>query len=104
MDGRTDLNKYYNGASKLINALVLPHGGFTKRPGTIFKAISATRANLTPFEFSVGDALVLEWSNLLLRFYKDQAIVNDNVGTETIPTGNIIAQWLLNEVDGTNVA
>ena len=97
MDGRTDLSGYYNAASKLINALVLPHGGFVKRPGTIFKAISATRANLTPFEFSVGDALILEWSNLLLRFYKDQSIVNDNVGTETIPTGNIIAHWLLND-------
>lgn len=103
MDGRTDLSKYYNGASRLINALVLPHGGFTKRPGTIYKATSATRANLTAFEFSVGDALILEWTNLLLRFFKDQAIVNDNAGTETIPTGNIVAHWLLNETEGTNI-
>ena len=103
MDGRTDLNKYYNGASKLINALVLPHGGFTKRPGTIYKATSATRANLTPFEFSVGDALALEWSNLLLRFFKDQDIVNDNVGTEDlsgVDGGALVAHWLLNETEG----
>lgn len=106
MDGRTDLSKYYNAASKLINALVLPHGGFTKRPGTIYKATSATRANLIPFEFSVGDALILEWSNLLLRFYKDQDIVNDNVGTEDlsgVDGGALVAHWLLNETESVTV-
>ncbi|GAH02046.1 unnamed protein product, partial [marine sediment metagenome] len=72
MDGRTDINKYYNGCSKLINATVLPHGGFTKRPGTEYIATAANKCKLFPFEFSVDDALVLEFSNLLLRFYKDQ--------------------------------
>ncbi len=71
MDGRTDLNKYYNGASKMINALVLPHGGFTKRPGTKWIGKAPNKANLLPFEFSVDDALILEFSNILLRFYKD---------------------------------
>ncbi len=104
LSAREDINKYHNGCSKLINALVLPHGGFTKRPGTIYKATSASRANLTPFEFSVGDALILEWSNVLLRFYKDQAIVNKGVGTEDISAlDNIIAHWLLNDEIGTNV-
>ena len=104
MDGRTDLNKYYNGASKLINGLVLPHGGFTKRPGTIFKAISPSRANLTAFEFSVGDALVLEWNNLLLRFYKDKAQVFRPWGTEDLAAfdsatgdGSLIAHWLCDD-------
>ncbi|KKM80815.1 hypothetical protein LCGC14_1336100, partial [marine sediment metagenome] len=104
MDGRTDLSGYYNAASKLINALVLPHGGFVKRPGTIFKAISATRANLTPFEFSVGDALILEWSNLLLRFYKDQAQVFEPFGTEDLSSiGSIVAHWKCDDNAGTTV-
>jgi len=104
MDGRTDLNKYYNGASKLINALVLPHGGFTKRPGTIFKAISATRANLIPFEFSVGDALILEWTNLLLRFYKDQDILYKPLGTEDLSSiGSIVGHWKCNDNLATTV-
>ena len=105
MDGRTDLNKYYNGASMMVNALVLPHGGFTKRPGTIYKA-TAGRSNLIPFEFSVDDNLVLEWSNALLRFYKDQAIVNMGVGTETLTAvdgGNLVAHWLLNDTETTTV-
>ena len=104
MASREDINKYHNGASKIVNATVLPHGGFVKRSGTQYIATAANRANLIPFEFSVDDTLVLEFSNLLLRFYKNQAIVNDNVGTETIPTGNIIAHWLLNEESGTVVA
>lgn len=104
MDGREDINKYHNGCSKLINALVLPHGGFTKRPGTEYIATAANRANLIPFEFSVDDTLVLEFSNLLLRFYKDQAQVSFKVGTEDISSlDNIVAHWLLNENTGTTV-
>lgn len=104
MAAREDTVSYHNGASKIINATVLPHGGFVKRPGTIYKATAPNRANLVPFEFSVDDALVLEFSNLLLRFYKTQAIVNTGVGTEDISVlDNIIAHWLLNERIGTNV-
>ncbi|KKL67035.1 hypothetical protein LCGC14_2139010, partial [marine sediment metagenome] len=56
------------------------------------------------FEFSVGDALIKEWTNLLLRFYKDQAIVNQGVGTEDISgLNNVIAHWLLNDAAGTTV-
>jgi hypothetical protein len=71
MAGRTDINKYHNGCSKLINATVLPHGGVVKRSGTEYIATAPNKANLIPFEFSVADALVLEFSNLLIRFYKD---------------------------------
>ena len=104
MDGRTDINKYYNGCSELINGTILPHGGVVKRSGTQYIATAPNRANLLPFEFSVDDALILEFSNLLMRQYKNQAIVNDNAGTETIPTGNIVAHWLLNEQNGVTAA
>ncbi len=106
MDAREDVNKYHNGASKIINATVLPHGGFVKRSGTEYIATAPSKANLIPFEFSVDDALVLEFSNLLLRFYKDQAIVNMGVGTETLTAvdgGNLVAHWLLNEEAGVTV-
>ena len=71
MAAREDINKYHNGCSKLINATVLPHGGVVKRSGTEFIGKAPNKAKLLPFEFSVDDALVLEFSNLLLRFYKD---------------------------------
>lgn len=71
MDGRTDISKYYNGCSKLINATVLPHGGVVKRSGTIYIAKAPSKCKLFPFEFSVDDALVLEFSESLIRFYKN---------------------------------
>lgn len=71
MAGRTDINKYHNGCSVLVNATVLPHGGVVKRSGTEYIAKSPNKCKLFPFEFSVDDALVLEFSNLLIRFYKD---------------------------------
>ena len=101
MAAREDTSSYHNGASKIINATVLPHGGFVKRSGTEFIATALNKSTLFPFEFSVDDALVLEFSNLLTRFYKDGAIINDGVGTETIPSGNIVAHWLCNERTGT---
>ena len=105
MDAREDVNKYHNGASKMINATVLPHGGFVKRSGTEYIATAPNKANLLPFEFSVDDALVLEFSNLLTRFYKNGGIVNDNVGTEDlsgVDGGALVVHWLLNEIEGTN--
>ncbi|GAG13465.1 unnamed protein product, partial [marine sediment metagenome] len=105
MDGREDVNKYHNGASKMINATVLPHGGFVKRSGTEYISTAPSKCNLLPFEFSVDDSLVLEFSEDLLRFYKDGSIVNDNVGTEDLSgLDNLVAHWLLNEDEGVVVA
>ena len=67
MTGRTDINKYHNACSKLINATVLPHGGVVKRSGTEYIAKAPNKCKLFPFEFSVDDALILEFSNLLIR-------------------------------------
>ncbi len=104
MAAREDINKYHNGASKMINATVLPHGGFVKRSGTEYIATAPNKANLLPFEFSVDDTLVLEFSNLLLRFYKDQSQVSLNAGTEDLSSlDNIVAHWLLNDIGGTTV-
>jgi hypothetical protein len=106
MAGRTDINKYHNGCSKLINATVLPHGGVVKRPGTEFIAQAPNKANLLPFEFSVDDSLVLEFSNLLIRFYKDgdrvlETAVNITGATQANPvvvTTSVAHNYLDGEV------
>jgi hypothetical protein len=36
IEGRTDLPLYQNGAKKIINWIILPSGGLTRRPGTEF--------------------------------------------------------------------
>ena len=102
--GREDTVSYHNGASKIINATVLPQGGFVKRSGTKYIATAPNKCNLLPFEFSVDDAFVLEFSNLLIRFYKDGALLQAGVGTEDLEafdsaTGDssLVAHWLLND-------
>ena len=99
MDGRTDINKYHNGFSKLINATVLPHGGIEKRPGTQYISTAPGKTKLVPFEFSVDDALILELSDLLLRFNKNQAQVLDNAGIES--TG-IVGSYTIDDADAGN--
>ena len=74
LDGRTDVNKYFNGCSRLENFIIHPHGGASRRPGTKFIASVKTAANATrliPFEFSVTQAYVLEFGHNYFRIYKD---------------------------------
>jgi hypothetical protein len=87
LDGRTDLNKYYNGCKKLQNFLTFPQGGVTRRPGTEFIASAPTPSQsasvrLIPFEFNVEQTYVLEFSNLKFRIYKDGAIVGGGTPIE----------------------
>jgi hypothetical protein len=94
MAGRTDLVQYHSGCSKLINATVLPHGGVVKRSGTEYIAKAPNKANLVSFEFSVTDTLILEFSNLLLRFYKDgDRVMNDSIDVDgvTLPSGTPVS-------------
>ena len=36
LEGRTELDKYRAGLSELLNMVVHPHGGVSRRPGTEF--------------------------------------------------------------------
>lgn len=72
LDGRTDLAKYYSGCRELMNFLVLPQGGATRRPGTQFVAQTkyhARSARLIPFNYSVAQAYVLEFGHEYIRFH-----------------------------------
>lgn len=88
LDGRTDLNKYYNGCKKLQNFLTFPQGGVTRRPGTEHIAESAADhslgsrvfTRLIPFEFNVEQTYVLEFTQAKFRVYKDGGIVVDGGG------------------------
>ena len=73
LDGRTDLQKYFQGCKTLQNMVIHPHGGATRRPGTKFIAEtkSSGEARLIPFEFSTTQTYVLEFGNTYMRVYKD---------------------------------
>ena len=78
LDGRTDIVKYFQGSKKLENFTVHPHGGASRRPGTIFVRevkTSANKARLIPFEFNVEQTYVLEFGNQYFRIHKDGGTV-----------------------------
>ena len=88
LDGRSDLQKYFQGCKTLQNMVVHPHGGATRRPGTKF--IAETKSNgearLIPFEFSTTQTYVLEFGNTYMRVYKDGGQVLDSGSTVEIST------------------
>ena len=76
IEGRVDINKYSSGAALLQNFVVQAQGGIKHRSGTRFVLevkSSANKTRLIPFVVSTIQAYILEFSNLLIRFYKDEA-------------------------------
>ena len=80
LEGRTDVNKYFNGCKKLQNFIIHPHGGASRRPGTKYVNTVKTSANFTrliPFEFNVEQSYILEFGNTYFRIHKDGGTVVD---------------------------
>ena len=78
LDGRTDIAKYFNGCKTLQNFVVHPHGGASRRPGTIFireVKNSAHNVRLIPFEFNTEQAYILEFGDQHFRIHKDGGTV-----------------------------
>jgi hypothetical protein len=74
LDGRNDLAKYSAGCQIVENMVIYPHGAAARRPGTTFIAEvknSAKSTRLIPFEFSTTQTYVMEFSDQIIRFYKD---------------------------------
>lgn len=72
MFGRLDNVKFQTGLALCRNALVLPHGPVTKRPGfgyVNFAGDAANRVRLIPFAWSATQTMVLEFGNFYIRFH-----------------------------------
>jgi len=72
--GRVDLAKYQTGLAECRNMVLMPHGGVTRRSGSIFvqeTKTSSKKARLVPFEFSTSQAYMMEFGDLYMRVYKD---------------------------------
>ena len=86
LEGRTDVSKYFNGCSTLNNFVVHPHGGASRRSGTIFVAEvkdSSKQTRLIPFEFSVTQNYILEFGDQYFRIIKDGGQVVSSTKTAT---------------------
>lgn len=72
--GRTDFDRYPNGCQELVNFVIMPHGGITRRMGTYYTAgarYNNKDARLLPFIFSTVQAYIIEMGDQYFRFYKD---------------------------------
>lgn len=80
LDGRTDVQQYFNGAKTVENFFILPHGGLKRRPGTYYVAevkTSSKATRLIPFQFSTTQAYIIEMGDGYMRFYKDNGVILD---------------------------
>ncbi len=76
LSAKIDFAKYLSGCEKLENFIIFPHGGVTRRPGLRYVAEtkdSTKTARVVKFQFSVTDAYILEFGDLYVRFYRNQA-------------------------------
>ena len=80
--GRTDLQRYANGAAEIENMIVMVQGAATRRSGTYYAGrvkVQSQRARFWPFEVSTIAAYVLEFGDGYLRFWRNRAPV-ENAG------------------------
>jgi hypothetical protein len=81
--GRVDIERYPNGCKIIENANVLVQGGVTNTYGSYFvnAAKNANKRNrLIPFVYSTTQAYILEFGDLYLRFYINNARVETSPG------------------------
>lgn len=97
--GRIDLAKYANGAKQIVNAIVQPHGGVTRRPGTRFVATAKQadeKIRLVPFRFNAEQSYVLEFGDGYIRFFADEGRIETPVVSNATANGDFtadIAGW-----------
>ena len=80
IDWRGDIGKYHGGAQLIQNFLPLVEGGVQRMPGTYFvKEVkdSSKTVRVGRFQYDADTAYVLEFGNLYIRIYKDNAQVLD---------------------------
>lgn len=75
LNGRVGTDPYTSAASVVINFITSPLGCIFKRPGTYFISEAAGEARLVKFQYSNEQSYILEFSNNLIRFFKDQGII-----------------------------
>lgn len=107
MKGRTALAQYSNGCETLLNMVVLPQGGLTKRPGTRFIREVANSANTTiliPFIVGAEQSYILEFGNQYIRFYRNGGILLSTAAVTNGTFNTDLTGWTsLNTGTGTSV-
>lgn len=88
LNARNDLQQVNTGLRQGLNGIIMPHGGFMRRPGTIFVAEAKNRVAdpaLIPFETSVEQPYILEAGKVssgvgYFRFFANNGVVESSPG------------------------
>lgn len=91
VQSRTDLAKYSSGCKRIVNGIVLAHGGITNRPGTALVDEIPGDGILIPFVYSVTQTYALCFYNdgtdvAKMRIYKEGGVVSESGVPVVIPT------------------
>lgn len=96
MHGRRDFSRFQNGARASRGFLPLPEGPVTRLPGTRFMGFThddgAQDARIMAFVFRDEDAVLLEWTTGLLRFWRQGVPVPDDGDPYSIVSPYSLAQ------------
>lgn len=87
--GRVDSDRYKAALALCENYIPTIQGGLLRRSGSMFIneiKDSSKQAVLIPFEFSITQAYMLEFGDLYIRFYKDNAIIVNPTPVEVVTT------------------
>ena len=97
---RIDLQKYKISVKTMRNMLPSPHGSVSNRPGTKFigsTKYSDRKSRLIPFVFSNDQAYLLEFGDLYVRFYKNDALILNSIDQSELPFFQVNATYQLND-------
>lgn len=88
MHGRPDFVRYQNGLAKCRGFIVLPEGPATRIPGTkmIGEIAGSGTGRLMAFIFKDEDAILLEWTDSLLRFWRGGDLIQSGGSPYSIAT------------------
>jgi len=77
--GRVDVSRYLSGVARMENMLPLVQGGAFRRSGTVFGAETkdSGKVRMVPFIFSEEQSYTLEFGDLYIRFYTQNAQVTE---------------------------
>lgn len=88
MFSRRDFARFQNGMRRARGFVVMPEGPLTRAPGTRFMGFTKddAPARLMAFAFNDEDAVLLEWTDSLLRFWRNGALVEISLTPYELPT------------------
>ena len=98
LHARVDLSKYHTALAELVNMIVLPQGGVTRRAGftelqPTFNNMNTTyTVKLIPFEYNTTDSELIELGNKSIRIWQRSSVSDTYIEACTISSPYSISE------------